>query len=679
MTRIRRICGWVVIVLAVTAALAHTASASPPEAEQQNPTDIAPLLTVTTLVTAGEAFSASISADGLTEADTVKWEVFGTRGSDPIEALALLRDGASADVRRGARRLDFGRPAIGSPRVPIGVFPRTDEGSILVTIPPESLARLSDVTGVRPVVLTLRRGDDVVAVHVVGMVIVPPRDADAPPVPQLATVITGPSEVSTRPNGDIAMGADTSLRWENLVQLLEADTQGLISASFFGESLDALFSDQRAGAGDRGERLRLAMRHHPTLVRPYSNLHLGAWSANPQNPDLTRSMQASIEVTRERLDSPSISTDLYPADPSITAEAVDVLAARKITMAVVDPALMTPFGERRPRLFRLAGERNSIAAVASDPLLNVTAPRTDDAHAQNLFVAATALRALDGDGGPLVIDLPADAQPTRTVRSLLELAQEPELAEVIPLPQLASSVRTDLAADAPHLHISNTPRGILDPLPAQTLASASLLDAYTSSTTEPDPRTAAASKRLLLATTLGLDARQQRAYIDDVNQAATRWLSVVRITGPPTVTLTASRTVVPMEFQNDGPAPLKLRFTLRSDRVQLSSTSSDAGKALPANTAVVTVPPGRSTVDIPFNVRSSGSFLVRYELRTVDGQVLLQSDQFTIRSTAFSGLGIWLSIISLGFLLVWWLRTIIRNRRTRRDPDRLVTSESPEG
>ena len=49
-----------------------------------------------------------------------------------------------------------------------------------------------------------------------------------------------------------------------------------------------------------------------------------------------------------------------------------------------------------------------------------------------------------------------------------------------------------------------------------------------------------------------------------------------------------------------------------------------------------------------------------------------------MRSTAISGLGLVVSLVSLAVLLTWWLRTIIRVRRSRRKlpcrpPRRLTT------
>ena len=59
---------------------------------------------------------------------------------------------------------------------------------------------------------------------------------------------------------------------------------------------------------------------------------------------------------------------------------------------------------------------------------------------------------------------------------------------------------------------------------------------------------------------------------------------------------------------------------------------------------------------------------VRGSLWFVPGQIVLGASRITVRSTAVSGVGLVLMGTAAGFLLVWWSRTIIRERRARHRP-----------
>jgi hypothetical protein len=49
-----------------------------------------------------------------------------------------------------------------------------------------------------------------------------------------------------------------------------------------------------------------------------------------------------------------------------------------------------------------------------------------------------------------------------------------------------------------------------------------------------------------------------------------------------------------------------------------------------------------------------------------NGTLLVGTSKLVVRSTAASGVGLLISFGSLAFLLVWWVRDIVRVRRRRR-------------
>jgi hypothetical protein len=74
------------------------------------------------------------------------------------------------------------------------------------------------------------------------------------------------------------------------------------------------------------------------------------------------------------------------------------------------------------------------------------------------------------------------------------------------------------------------------------------------------------------------------------------------------------------------------------------------------------------TTRIPLNVhvRASGDSPLDVTVAAPDGHLQVGRARITVRSTAFSGVGIILSVGSGLFLAVWWLRSAISTRRERR-------------
>ena len=72
---------------------------------------------------------------------------------------------------------------------------------------------------------------------------------------------------------------------------------------------------------------------------------------------------------------------------------------------------------------------------------------------------------------------------------------------------------------------------------------------------------------------------------------------------------------------------------------------------------------GESTVRVKVRMQSSGQFAIPLVVRSPDGTELITTGRLTIRSAAFSGVGVALSIASLLVLAAWWIRTHRRNKR----------------
>ncbi len=76
--------------------------------------------------------------------------------------------------------------------------------------------------------------------------------------------------------------------------------------------------------------------------------------------------------------------------------------------------------------------------------------------------------------------------------------------------------------------------------------------------------------------------------------------------------------------------------------------------------------PGKnSTVRIAVETRSSGTFPMFMTVTTAGG-LPIQTSEVTVRSSFVSGVGVFLTVGAIVFLVVWWGWDIRRRRRRRR-------------
>jgi hypothetical protein len=87
----------------------------------------------------------------------------------------------------------------------------------------------------------------------------------------------------------------------------------------------------------------------------------------------------------------------------------------------------------------------------------------------------------------------------------------------------------------------------------------------------------------------------------------------------------------------------------------------------------------QETTRVPLNVRTraSGDSPLDITVSAPDGHVVIGRTRITVRSTAFSGVGIVLSVGAGTFLAVWWLRHAVTTRRERRRKLRPAAGNAP--
>lgn len=115
---------------------------------------------------------------------------------------------------------------------------------------------------------------------------------------------------------------------------------------------------------------------------------------------------------------------------------------------------------------------------------------------------------------------------------------------------------------------------------------------------------------------------------------------------------------------DDGKFPLPIDSSLEYPVKVVIQLEANDRVEFPNNRIEATLAPGSSTV-VPIRVktRTAGDTPVRITVRSPDDGVILAESQYTIRSTAVSGVGIVLTVGAALFLAIWWGRHWHRSRR----------------
>lgn len=146
----------------------------------------------------------------------------------------------------------------------------------------------------------------------------------------------------------------------------------------------------------------------------------------------------------------------------------------------------------------------------------------------------------------------------------------------------------------------------------------------------------------------GLSEEEQATRAIDTAAAIDLVLDAFSTPDRRSVTVTSRETSIPIRITNDLDTPANVLLEFDSPRVQF----------IDGDTQQLTLEPGVNRLEIPVVVRSSGGFLLTFDVRSADDAELLTTGEVSIRSTAFSGVGLILSGGAILVLAAWWWRTL---------------------
>lgn len=353
--------------------------------------------------------------------------------------------------------------------------------------------------------------------------------------------------------------------------------------------------------------------------------------------DLLERPVAGTWQLRDRVDEPTL-TELRTRGVTRTLLPGDALAGGAGVLAPVD--------------LRAGASSERAVAVSATYALGID-PIDDPVLAAHRLLARLAATGPGPTGTPAVIvsvdPAVVDASTLQIVGDALSFGSPFFTATDVPTLLAAPPA----AADA----LPTTPaQPVLGTYPLTYRRSQAALDSYRSMVGGRRELITPYEQRLTVsaARDLPLDQRQDDAA--SVNADLQVPFTAIDTPDKEKVTLGAADGSFPVPIESSLDYPVKVVVQLEgNDRVEF-----------PNDRIETTLAPGSSTI-VPIRVRTraAGDTPVRITVRSPDGGVILAESQYTIRSTAVSGVGIVLTVGAALFLAVWWGRHWRRSRRER--------------
>jgi hypothetical protein len=430
------------------------------------------------------------------------------------------------------------------------------------------------------------------------------------------------------------------------------------------ETLEALATSPRASDGDTLRTLARAAQAHTVLAGTYVPVSPPAYGTD-QESELAAQLEHGTDVldatVHVRPDPRVQVADDGLDDASVTRlqdQQVDRLVVREATLAAIPMRLTLgqPFqlaGRPGRRPLALAADNGLTSRFAeSDPVLGAHHLLADLAVAYFESPALTrgvvAFPTLTWRPSAAFLDAFLSGLSNSPV---LQPMTVNELFDGVPVATAARRVPLvrKLNADATH------PAA----LPTALRTVRSRLDEFGSLVDPDTPAFVSLDETLLVAQSTDLRAAQRRDYVNAVNTRIDHQLAQIRVPASRSITLTARQGEIPVTILNSAGYPLHVQIHVSSDQLRFPGGARAVSES-------VELTHRNTTVRFRVQARASGSFPMRIEIVSPDGRLTVGSTRFVVRSTSASGVGILLSAGAALFLLVWWARHALLNRRRPR-------------
>ncbi len=355
----------------------------------------------------------------------------------------------------------------------------------------------------------------------------------------------------------------------------------------------------------------------------------------------------------------------------VDAAALARLRARGVDQVIVDSSALAPADRPNPtRPFTLQPQPSLVPgapmpAIASDTqIASLLVGDGSPALRAQRTLAALSLVALEAPNEAHAVTLvnPSDFDPPA---QLLDAV----LTGLRGNPWLRPMSVDDVFADVPAETTSNgSPvtrelAGYAPPAPpvpaVPYMTTLDRLDSFRLLAGPTDPQVVRSERDMLVSessTFVGpVGSARALATVNRVRTGIDDFLDRIRVPQPSTITLTSRSGEIPLTFRNETGRPLDVTLQLTSAKLRFPE----------GQTRSVHLPTRSTTLRVPVEARTSGTFPLRLSVTSVDGALSVAERTFRVRSTAVSTVGVILMAGAVIFLALWWGIHIRRSRRSR--------------
>ena len=520
--------------------------------------------------------------------------------------------------------------------------------------------------GVFPVTVALLDGRTTIQQLLTYMVRLPVSKEFGPLGVAMVLPLGGPPAL--QPDGTVALGEATkdAVVTSSSVLLAHDDVPLTITAT--AETVDAL--DQPTS-----EALKSAVSGRQLTVTPYVRLHPSEWISSGLQAELGQQFDRATRSLSATIGSPTNS--VFVADDRLTADAARYMRARGVaSMVVPDDALsgldLRVFNRTLTQPFSLQNS-DGIRAVAADGALAAHLGSTGDPvlDANHLIADLSVLYFDDPpDERAATFVLPDDRPIDSRFLDALLGGLSPTTNRIL-RPMTLSTLFTTVpvvgsrgAVDGRDAPLTRS----LQPKPSDDLSAFARrlgttdenLAAYRTMVVQPNPRPDEFERRALVAGANGLSDEQRTSYLTGATQAVHDETNKIEPPPRQTINFTARDGVISLTFRLTTGYPVTMDLFLQGDKLEFPDHEDGH---IPLTLT-------EETTRVPINVRTraSGDSALDITMQTPDGGLVIGRSRVTVRSTAFSGVGLVLSVGAGTFLALWWGRHILTARRARRRP-----------
>jgi hypothetical protein len=432
--------------------------------------------------------------------------------------------------------------------------------------------------------------------------------------------------------------------------------------------------DQRSqDAGRFLQALKAAASGHPPAAFPYANADLPALVRVGGGGRADGPIRFGRDLIENGLGTAPDDALAWPVDGAIDGALLQALEQTGSDVVVLDPRHLPapPSEATQNATVDLGGEPEPQRAVVGDAALSaaLTDQRAASAPAEwaQRILAETAVAWLErpnsSDPRGILLAPPQSWRPTRAFfRSLVRGLGAAPWLRLQPLATLADDVPQgpqegerrpatvtddDVAAGLPRSYLN---------LVEQTRSQLASFRRAVGSDFDPAD---SFDRDLLIAESSDWRPAAARArgrgFIRTVRNGIRSVYRRIRV-GTTPVTLTARRGKIPVTVANDSGERVTVVLRLTSPKVDL-----------PAASEPFVLEPGRRTTQlVEVGTRTTGTFPIRVDVLTPDGEVEIAGGEIRLTSTAFNRVALAMTGGAAGLLLLWW--RFGRRRRPGADP-----------